>query len=168
MPDIHQVKQEAEQIRRQLLEQFSGKDRLQKMSFDEKRQLLHWLFDGKDREGKPYGIYVNKRGYGQGTEIDYYLYGRITGLRTLKGDDINYQAWDESEDGYKTNSSVLYCRHPQTKAPMNADHSSEHPPAEPKALPWLAHQRGPIASEKKKKRFHAQSMFCSRRMSNNE
>ncbi|MHC4197307.1 MAG: hypothetical protein ACYSRP_05260, partial [Planctomycetota bacterium] len=30
------------------------------------------------------------------------LYGRITGLRTMKGEDINYQHWDEDE--YKINS----------------------------------------------------------------
>ena len=105
MPDADQVREEAEQIRRQLLEQFSSENRLQEMTFDEKKRLLHWLFDGKDSDGKSYGIYVKKRGYGHGAAIDYFLYGRITGLRTLKGDDINYQAWDENGDGYKTNSS---------------------------------------------------------------
>ena len=61
------------------------------------------LFDGKDGEGKPYGIYVDKKGKGQGQKVDYFLYGRITGLRTLKGDDINYQGWDENEEEYKNN-----------------------------------------------------------------
>jgi ribosomal protein L17 len=41
LPDIHQVKQEAEKIRPQLLERFSGKGRLKKMTFDEKKTLLH-------------------------------------------------------------------------------------------------------------------------------
>jgi site-specific DNA recombinase len=100
MPDIVQVKQEGEFIRRQLLEHFSSEDHLQEMSFDEKKQLLHWLFDGKDEKGQPYGIYISKRGRRM---YDYFLYGKITGLRTMKGDDINYQAWDEDEELYKTN-----------------------------------------------------------------
>lgn len=87
MPDLEQVKREAEAIRRQLLEQFSGGDRLSEMSFDEKKQLLHWLFDGKDQHGTPYGIYVSKQGK---DEFDYLLFGRLTGLRTMKGDDIDH------------------------------------------------------------------------------
>ena len=58
MPDLKQVKQEAEQIRRELLTHYGSRDHLQRMSFDDKKQLLHRLFDGKDREGKPYGIYI--------------------------------------------------------------------------------------------------------------
>jgi hypothetical protein len=53
------------------------------MSFDEKKTLLHWLFDGKDSKGTRYGIYVNKKKKGQGQKIDCFLYGRITGLRTI-------------------------------------------------------------------------------------
>lgn len=94
MPDVEQVRKEAGQIRRQLLEHFRGKDRLQRMTFDEKRNLLHWLFYGKDAKGTNYGIYVNKAGRGKNQKIDYFMYGRITGLRTLKGDDINYQEQD--------------------------------------------------------------------------
>ncbi len=104
MPDPSKVRQEAEVIRRQLLEHFSSQERLQSMSFDEKKQLLYWLFGGKDQEGKPYGIYVRKRGRGQGRKIDYFMYGRITGLRTLKGDDIDSQAWDEDDNNYKSNN----------------------------------------------------------------
>ena len=77
------------------------------MSFDEKKTLLHWLFDGKDAKGTRYGIYVNKKKKGQGQKIDYFLYGRITGLRTIKGDDINYQGWDEDETEYKTNKGTF-------------------------------------------------------------
>jgi len=111
MPNLARVKQEAEAIRRQLLEHFSGKGRLQEMSFDDKKQLLHWLFDGKDQAGKPFGIYVHKRGRGPGQKIDYFLYGRITGLRTLKGDDINCQAWDEDEMEYKTSNVAPMLAH---------------------------------------------------------
>jgi hypothetical protein len=51
----------------------SGKGRLKKMSFDEKKTLLHWIFDGKDAKGTRYGIYVNKKKKGQGQKIDYFL-----------------------------------------------------------------------------------------------
>jgi hypothetical protein len=105
MPDIDQVKEEGEQIRRQLLEHFSSKERLQEMSFDEKKHFLHWLFDGKDTQGKSYGIYISKRG---NKKFDYFLYGKITGLRTIKGEDINYQAWDEDEEIYKTNKDAFF------------------------------------------------------------
>ena len=98
--DIDSLKTEENTIRRQLLEQFSGKERLQEMSFDDKRALLHWLFEGKDQEGTPYSNYINKTGKGIKSKIDYFMYGIILGLRTLKGDDINYQKWDEDE--YKT------------------------------------------------------------------
>ncbi len=105
MPDVNDVREEAETVRRQLLEYFSGKERLMEMTFDEKRTLLHWLFDGKDQYGAPLGIYINKRSKGKDQMVDYFMYGKITGLRTLKGDDINYQKWDEDEDveNYKTN-----------------------------------------------------------------
>ncbi|MFP3860124.1 MAG: recombinase zinc beta ribbon domain-containing protein [Bacteroidales bacterium] len=60
MPDTDQIKDHAEEIRRSLLEKYGSKERIQEMTFDEKRELLHWLFDGKDKHGTPYGICVNK------------------------------------------------------------------------------------------------------------
>ncbi|MBI5592098.1 MAG: hypothetical protein HY881_16665 [Deltaproteobacteria bacterium] len=98
MPDLNHIKQEAEQIRRQLLERFSGSERLEEMTFDEKKTLLHWIFDGKDKSGKPYGIYISKKGLRRSATIDYFLYGRITGLRTLKGADINHFPEDDGEN----------------------------------------------------------------------
>jgi hypothetical protein len=70
LPDINDVQEKADQIRRQLLEQCSG----------------------KDAKGSPYCIYINKTPKG----VDYFMYGRIVGLRTLRGDDINYQDDDIS------------------------------------------------------------------------
>jgi hypothetical protein len=110
LPDIHSIKKEADIIRQQLLERFSGKERLNEMSFDDKRALLHWLFDGQDKSGKPYGIYITKRGKRDKSKIDYFMYGKITGLRTLKGNDINYQKWDEDDKDskeYMTNNIGL-------------------------------------------------------------
>jgi hypothetical protein len=111
LPDIKEVKRQADTIRRQLLERYSGKERLMKMTYDEKRELLHFLFDGKDDKGNPFGIYIETRGKGKEKRIDYYMYGRLTGLRILKGDDINFMGdvdaeirkEQEKNDNYKTN-----------------------------------------------------------------
>ena len=48
LPDINTVKEEADLRRRRLLEKYSGEQRLQNMTFEDKRLLLHWLFDGKE------------------------------------------------------------------------------------------------------------------------
>lgn len=109
MPDIEDIKKHANEIRQKLLTQYGGTDRLEAMTFEDKRRLLHWLFDGKGPDGKPYGIYIKKHGRGKAVKVDYFMYGRITGLRTIKGDDFNYQNWDEDKEEdegdllYKTN-----------------------------------------------------------------
>jgi hypothetical protein len=61
------------------------------MSFDDKQRLLHWLFDGENEKGTPYGIYITKHGRGPNQKVNYFMYGRLTGIRTLKSDDTNYQ-----------------------------------------------------------------------------
>lgn len=123
LPDIETMKKEASVIRRFLLEKFSGKKRLSEMSFDDKRNLLYWLFNGKDQKGTPYGIYITVKDYGKtggkgrgkNQTIDYFLYGKITGLRTLKGDDINYmgdvdeEIRKEQELFYKTKIGTPDC-----------------------------------------------------------
>jgi len=100
MPDVNKIRKEAGEIRRELLQKFSGKARLAKMTFDEKRELLFWLFSGKDGQGTPYGIYINKTGKRNDQTIDYFLYGKIVGLRTMKNNDIDY---------YEKNSAVTNC-----------------------------------------------------------
>lgn len=90
MPDVEVVKEQAEQIRRQLALEYSGKNRLQKMTFSEKRELLHWLFEGSAPNSDKYGIYITRRGKYSTIEVDYFMFERIVGLRTLKGDYIDY------------------------------------------------------------------------------
>ena len=99
LPDIDEVKNQAYEIRRKLLAKFSGKEHIDNMSFDQKRELLYLLFGGKDNKGMKYGIYINKKGEGKDAQTDYFMYGRITGLRTLKADDIEYF---EEKENYKT------------------------------------------------------------------
>jgi site-specific DNA recombinase len=105
IPDVATIRQEANTIRRALLEKYSGPQRLQLMSFDERRVLLHWLFDGRDHEDTAHGIYITVRelgkrqGRGRGREhaVDYFMYGRLWGIRTLRGDDINYMGSVDEE-----------------------------------------------------------------------
>jgi site-specific DNA recombinase len=95
IPSLEKIEAEAEVIRERLLKYFGSEDRLDKMTYGEKRELLHWLFDGRDEDGKPYGIYVSKY---DGDKWDYYISAHLFGtIRTLKGDDIDY--WDEGGEG---------------------------------------------------------------------
>ncbi len=98
LPDFDKIIQEADNIRKELMRHYQSEEHLDKMSFEQKKQLLHFLFDGKAPNGDHYGIYVDKRGKGKEEEIDYFLYGRLTGLRTIKGNDIEYYPEDEDFD----------------------------------------------------------------------
>lgn len=61
LPDIEDVEEEAEIIRLEVLSYFKFADALEAKSFDEKKRLLHWLFDGKDEDGNPYGVYISRK-----------------------------------------------------------------------------------------------------------
>jgi DNA invertase Pin-like site-specific DNA recombinase len=95
LPSVDEVKEEAERIRMMILEKYGSKEHQEAMSYDDKRKLLHWLFDGKDQDGVKHGIFINATRRGKHQKVDYYLYGRIVGLRTIQGDDYDYN--DESE-----------------------------------------------------------------------
>jgi site-specific DNA recombinase len=90
LPDVDEVKKDAEDIRRMLKLELQSPEHVQNMTFEQKRKLLHFLFDGTDEHGQKYGIYLDFKGSGKGRTIDYFMYGRLTGLRTIKGNDINY------------------------------------------------------------------------------
>jgi site-specific DNA recombinase len=108
LPDPKTVQAEADKIRQMLMIYYSGKERLAEMTFAEKRELLHWMFDGKDETGRPYGIYVSKAGSGKKALIDYFIYGKmIRGLRTMKEDNINFTNHLDIHNNYKTNGDAL-------------------------------------------------------------
>ena len=91
LPNIKEFKKEAELIRLGLSDYFGSIERLGEMTFDEKRKLLHWLFDGKDEDGEKLGIYIKRNGK---DKWDYEINAKLFhGMRTIKGDDIDY--WDE-------------------------------------------------------------------------
>lgn len=51
------------------------------MSYDDKKQLLHFLFDGETEGGKDYGIYVKDRhGKSLNQSFDLVQYGRLNAL----------------------------------------------------------------------------------------
>jgi DNA invertase Pin-like site-specific DNA recombinase len=88
LPDAETVKREAETIRIQLFEKYvDSPDRINEMTYEEKRQLLHWLFGGRDETGRRYGIYINAVGKGKDKSIEMHYHGKIG---EFKGDS-NYK-----------------------------------------------------------------------------
>lgn len=52
----------SEQIKRRIERSFfTSEHRLKEMSFNEKRELLQMLFNGKDHKNRRYGVYLEKR-----------------------------------------------------------------------------------------------------------
>lgn len=97
LPDPDEVKRDARIIRLGLLDYFGSIERLQEMSFDEKRKLLHWLFDGKDKSGKPWGVYIWKIAKG---EFGFYIRASLVeGFMAVKGDDIHHSSSVPDEIG---------------------------------------------------------------------
>ena len=57
-----ELKSRSEQIKRRIERSFfTSEQRLKEMNFDEKRELLQMLFNGKDHENRRYGVYLEKR-----------------------------------------------------------------------------------------------------------
>jgi site-specific DNA recombinase len=83
MPTSELVQLKGEHIRATFKGYFASKDRYEKMSFEEKRRLLHWIFNGKNSKGIPYGIYIEKKGK---EKWDFFIFAELhRGLSTLIG-----------------------------------------------------------------------------------
>lgn len=94
-PTDEQIEKQAEIVRLRMLDYFKSEERYKSMTYDEKKRLLHWLFDGKDETGEKHGIYVKKVG---NKVFDYRINAKLfEGAAFLKGDDIDYNY----EEGYK-------------------------------------------------------------------
>ncbi|MCK5506140.1 MAG: recombinase family protein [Thermodesulfovibrionia bacterium] len=88
LPNIEEVQIESKFLRLGLLDYFGSEERLQGMTFEEKKRLLHQIFDGKDEDGLPYGIYIDRI---DKDKWDYFIYGNVLeGARTVKDEDIDY------------------------------------------------------------------------------
>lgn len=99
LPNFEKLKLESKILRMGLLDYFGSEERMLEMSFDEKKQFLHRVFNGKDEIGKPYGIYVKKTGK---DTWEYFIYTSLFhGIRTVKGDNINYREHIPQDEGYK-------------------------------------------------------------------
>jgi hypothetical protein len=97
LPDLEELKREAEQIRRALSLHYSSPEHFAEMSYKEKRQLLHFLFDGKDpMTGERYGIYVDRNPDGS---FDYTISARLFfGIRTFREGDIDADPYKNKEN----------------------------------------------------------------------
>ena len=97
LPNAEAVKREAEEIRHQLIEKYlDSPDRIKEMTYEDKRQLLSWLFGGRDEAGRRYGIYVNAVGKGKNKSIEMHYQGRLGEFKgdseiKLHGEDSNYK-----------------------------------------------------------------------------
>ena len=65
LPDIKEVKAKGELLRKYFLNKYSkGRSlkrfRANKMSYEEKKSIINWLFSGKDDKGRPLGIYLKR------------------------------------------------------------------------------------------------------------
>ena len=102
LPELEQVKKDAEEIRKTLLKEFQSKQHLKDMPFDDMKQLLYKFFGGGkkeedgywvDGENRHYGVYVRKSKSGL---WHYRVVSKLVGYddelfnRTIKGDNINY------------------------------------------------------------------------------
>jgi len=88
LPTTEEVEHQAGVMRLAMMDHFKSEERYLSMTYDEKRRLLHWLFDGKDETGEAHGIYVKKVADGI---YDYRINAKLfEGAAFLKGDDIDY------------------------------------------------------------------------------
>jgi len=86
MPSTETVLRNTEHIQNLLKGYFATAERLNEMTFEEKRQFLYWLFNGKNSNGTPYGIYIERRGK---ATWDYLIHAKlVTGMKTLKDNSI--------------------------------------------------------------------------------
>jgi hypothetical protein len=119
MPDENRVKEEAEEIRKRLLKQYRGSEHILGMSFENKQRLIRWLFEGKDTDGKPYGIFVNKPEQGHGAAVYYSMSGNFAGF--LKDTDQprwtgRRRRWTAPGEVYKTDSNAGFRRNRESAA----------------------------------------------------
>jgi hypothetical protein len=86
MPDLEEVKRQREEIKFELLKHFGSEQRLEEMTFEEKRRLLHWLFGGHDESGKPLGVYIDRQ---ENDKWGYSVSGRqFHGINAIKGNNL--------------------------------------------------------------------------------
>ena len=60
MPSLEEIKKREEQVKLSFQDYYYSRERFDSMSFGELRGLLFAIFDGKDDEGNPLGVYVKR------------------------------------------------------------------------------------------------------------
>ena len=95
MADPAILEKEARQIRTSLLDHFGSIQHFMKMEFDEKRLLLHAMFDGEDEDGNKRGIYITKLGT---RKYQYYmLAASFEGVKVMFNRNLDYYNENDPE-----------------------------------------------------------------------
>ncbi len=95
MADPAILEEEARQTRLILLDHFGSTQHFKNMSFDQKRQLLHAMFDGEDEEGNKRGIYITRLGK---RKYEYFILATaFQGLRVMFKRDLDYYNENDPE-----------------------------------------------------------------------
>ena len=95
---IENIKANAQRIRRQYMQYFGSQERLAKMTFEERRQLIEVFFEGVDISGNTHGIYIAdlSEKFSRKRRYDYTVYSNVVfGSRTMAGWNYNAPATDE-------------------------------------------------------------------------
>jgi hypothetical protein len=74
IPSKNKAEKEFQLLQSHMRSYYSSAAKLKHMNFKEKRKLLHEFFDGKDLEGFPYGVYIEKQGR---QDWSYTVYGKV-------------------------------------------------------------------------------------------
>jgi hypothetical protein len=82
-----------------LMDYFGTVEAFKRHGYHHKREFMHWLFDGLDEDGYPYGIYIAKRG----ETWDYTISARmICGTMTISKDGIDYPKHKIPDEYFKS------------------------------------------------------------------
>lgn len=95
MADPVAIEKEAKEIRQVLLDQFGSIEHFMGMDFEEKRRLLHVIFNGEDEEGNKRGVYITKIG---NHKYEYFVFATLfEGLRVMYKKDFDYYNPDDPD-----------------------------------------------------------------------
>jgi len=82
-----------------LRDYFGTYEAFKKHGYNHKREFLHWMFDGLDADGYPYGVYLTKRG----KKWDFTIYAKLMlGTMTITKDGIDYPDHDLPDEYFKS------------------------------------------------------------------
>ncbi len=106
MPGKSELLEYGESIRLQLENYFGSRERFNEMSFDEKRRLLHAVFEGNDEDGKPYGVYLEKI---KSRVYECFIYAKLfNGIVYISKNGIGYDPSDDNHGNGSVGKNKIY------------------------------------------------------------